>query len=128
MPQQSLPDARPVAKRLSEIVYKAHKNPNFALIYGQRKTNQLLYAGFGTLAEGIYRMQDAITDSLNDLSSSLETRLEDLVSTSRAQANIISSLTDHVASSTEAQREYEKDSLNEEKKQTEILENMRRDR
>lgn len=111
MPKGELPDARPIAVRLSKIVRQAQKDFQFATIYEQRKTNQLLYAGFGTLASAIDRMQTSIVDALEDLSTSLNTTLDDLVSASNAQVDMLSTLTDHIESSAEAQREFESDLL-----------------
>lgn len=88
MPKGEFPDARPVAVRLSNVVRQAQKDFQFATIYEQRKTNQLLYAGFGTLASAIDRMQTLIVDALEDLSTSLDTTLNDLISVSNAQADM----------------------------------------
>ena len=126
MPKGELPDARPVAVRLSKVVRQAQKDFQFATIYEQRKTNQLLYAGFGTLASAIDRMQASIIDALEDLSTSLNTTLNDLVSVSNAQADILSTLTEHTSTSAEAQREFEKDSLEESEKQSQMLDNIQR--
>jgi hypothetical protein len=128
VPEDGFPDARPVAKRLSEIVRKGQRDFQFATLYEQRKTNQLLYTGFGTLAAGIERMQHAITDALEDLSNSLGSRLDDLVRSSHALADRVSTLTDEVASGAQAQREFEKDALGEAKKQSKMLDNIQRDR
>lgn len=126
IPKGKLPDARPIAERLSNIVRKAQKDFQFATIYEQRKTNQLLYAGFGTLATAIDRMQNSIVDSLENLSTSLNTTLDDLVITASAQADMLSTLTDQVTSAAEAQREFNEDSLDESKRQSRMLDNIQR--
>lgn len=98
MPLGELPDARPVAARLSQIVRRAQKDFQFATIYEQRKTNQLLYAGFGTLASAIDRMQTSIVEALEDLSVSLNTTLDSLVTVSQAQADMMASSLDEARS------------------------------
>lgn len=128
IPEGQLPDARPVAGRLSRVVRDGQKDYQFASIYEQRKTNQLLYAGFGTLAAGIAQMQSAIVGALDDLSVSLGSVLEELVSSSYAQAEAVSDLADSFSGSAEAQREYEEDSMKESKKQTGMLDNIQRGR
>ena len=127
-PHGDLPDARPVVARLSKIVRRAQTDFQFAVIYEQRKTNQLLYAGFGTLASAIEHMADSIASALDDLSSSLSMRLDDLLSSSKSQADLINGLTDHVGSSSDAQRRFEKKLLQETKKQSEMLDNIQRDK
>lgn len=88
IPIGDLPDARPIATRLSKVVRQAQKDFHFATIYEQRKTNQLLYAGFGTLASAIDRMRASITEALEDLSSSLNIQLDSLISVSEASLDV----------------------------------------
>jgi hypothetical protein len=83
-PDRQLPDARPAAARFAAIVRKAQTNFQFAVIYEQRKTNQLLHAGFGTLGAAIYSLGESIGKSLDTLSLALNTKLDKLV-TDRAQ-------------------------------------------
>jgi len=85
LPEGELPDARPVAQRLSQIVRTAQKNFQFATIYEQRKTNQLLYAGFGTLGAAISTLGSALTSSLQELSESVHSSLDDILQTTRDQ-------------------------------------------
>ena len=126
MPLGELPDARPVAARLEEVVRQAQSDFQFSMIYEQRRTNQLLYTGFGTLASAIDRMQSSIGDALGDLATSLNTTLGELVSASNAQADALNVLSEHVASNVEAQRGFERDSLAESKRQSEMLDNIQR--
>lgn len=60
--------------RLHEVVRLAQRNFQFASIYEQRKTNQILTAGFTTLAQALEGIGDRICNSLADLGS----RIEDL--------------------------------------------------
>ncbi|MGH6826224.1 hypothetical protein [Methyloceanibacter sp.] len=66
------------AGRLKQIVRKAQRNFQFATIYEQRRTNEILIAGFTSLGEAIHgvgeRLQEsveALGDQINDLSSSI---------------------------------------------------------
>jgi len=112
MPKGGLPDARPVALRLTNVVRRAQRDFQFATIYEQRKTNQLIYAGFGTLASAIDRMQSSIGEALEDLSRSLNTSLGELLDASNAQRELLNELQDR--------------SLEESKKQSEMLDNIQR--
>ena len=75
MPEDELPDARPVAARLWQIRRQAQRDFQFSMIYEQRRTNQILYDGFGTLEAAIDRMHSSIDDALGDLAISLNTTL-----------------------------------------------------
>jgi len=59
------------AKRMNEIVRAAQRNFQFATIYEQRKTNQILIAGFTNLAQALDRMTWKITTSIGNLDSSI---------------------------------------------------------
>lgn len=115
LPDVQLADARATARRLSSIVRIAQKDFQFATIYEQRKTNQLLHSGFGTLAEAIYGLQDAIVGAIDDLSVSIGMRLDDLIAVSKEQ-------TDHL----EALRAHGATIADESEKQSEMLDNIQR--
>ncbi|MBT9143700.1 MAG: hypothetical protein DDT29_02108 [Dehalococcoidia bacterium] len=59
------------AERMEALVRKAQRNFQFATIYEQRKTNQILVAGFTSLAHALAQMTGQITASINALSSSI---------------------------------------------------------
>jgi uncharacterized protein YfcZ (UPF0381/DUF406 family) len=59
------------AARLKAIVRNAQCDFHFASIYEQRKTNQILVAGFTNLAQALERMSSQITASIDRLSSSV---------------------------------------------------------
>ena len=59
------------AERMKTIVRKAQRNFQFATIYEQRKTNQILIAGFQTLAQALDQMTYQIADSINNLAGSI---------------------------------------------------------
>ena len=124
--RHSLIDAQPVATRLSLIVREAHKDYYFASIFEKKMTNQLLVAGFGTLASAINQMQHSIRSALDDLSANLNIRLGDLLSEYNAQADLIGNLTDQVATNAESRRRFENASLAESKKQSKMIDNIQR--
>ena len=66
-----IPDAKSVANRLREIVRTAQKSPWFAVIYQQRKTNQLLSIGFANLAQALNEIAWRIDESTSTLSMSI---------------------------------------------------------
>lgn len=53
--------------RMERIVHAAHRNIHFATIYEQRRTNQILVAGFTNLADALDQMTFRISRSLDDL-------------------------------------------------------------
>jgi hypothetical protein len=57
--------------RLRAIVRKAHCDRDFAWIYEQRRTNQLLSAGFVTLAQALDEMGRRISTSIDGLSEQI---------------------------------------------------------
>jgi uncharacterized protein YfcZ (UPF0381/DUF406 family) len=60
------------AERMKSIVRTAQCDFHFATIYEQRKTNQILVAGFTSLAQALDRMTLQITASIDDLSGSVD--------------------------------------------------------
>lgn len=110
----ALPDARPAAIRLSAMVRAAQKDFQFATIYELRKTNKLLVAGFKTLALAISDLGDAIYESLNDLSRNLHVSLGELVKQAAADAA--------------HRREFEREVVESQSRQEEMLDNIQRRR
>jgi hypothetical protein len=93
-PEHTLPDARPAAARFAAVVRKAQTNFQFAVIYEQRKTNQLLHAGFGTLGAAIYSLGESINNSLDTLSKALNTKLDVLVKNKAQEREFMKGLHD----------------------------------
>ena len=80
-------DTQTITVRLASIVRRAQSDFQFATIYEQRKTNAILIAGFQTLSDAIYgigaQMVDAIADlagTVDRMSSVLDSRLASLES------------------------------------------------
>lgn len=57
--------------RMETLVQAAHRNFQFATIYEQRRTNQILIAGFVNLTEALNQMACKITASINELAISI---------------------------------------------------------
>jgi len=126
VPETGMPDARPLASRLSNLGRAGQKDFQFATIYEQRKTNQLLYSGFGTLAAGLEKMQYAITDALEDLSNSLGTRLDDILTVSKSHSEAFDKYSEAAKSHFDASATHYKALEEESKKQSEMLDNIQR--
>lgn len=109
------------AKRMESIVRSAQRDFQFATIYEQRKTNQILIAGFTNLADALKEMTWIINNSITDLAASVgETGLRLNESMSKIQSQI-----DHIADDfTKEATEREK----RERKALEMLDNIQRDR
>lgn len=116
------------SKRMSEIVRKAQRNFEFSLIYEQRKTNQILVAGFRSLAQALEEMTWRITSSIDDLTNSVDR----MSSTLNASLQKIHDQTERIAVSAEKHREEvakEASGRGErERKTLEMLDNLQRKR
>lgn len=64
---QGLAASTVTADRMKAIVRKAQANPTFAMIYEQRRTNQLLISGFTNLAQALDGMGRRIAASIEGL-------------------------------------------------------------
>jgi uncharacterized protein YyaL (SSP411 family) len=96
VPHSQLVDARPVADQLSDVVRKAQRDFEFATIYEQRKTNQLIIAGFDSLSDAITHMGQNINDALSHLSGALSIRLDELISESERHTELLRSVSEHM--------------------------------
>jgi len=67
-----LPDPRYTSSRLYEVIRNAQKDFQFASIYEQKRTNELLIHGFKTLGDAIDNMGGRIEQAIINLESSLE--------------------------------------------------------
>jgi len=68
---EKLSVASATAQRMGGVVRSAQRDFQFATIYEQRKTNQILVAGFTNLAHALDQMTWQITSSVDDLSRSV---------------------------------------------------------
>ncbi len=72
------------AERMKPIVRAAQRNFHFATIYEQRKTNQILLAGFTSLANALAQMTFQITARIDDLAGSVDVMTATLNESMRA--------------------------------------------
>lgn len=116
------------AERMKAIVRTAQRNFQFATIYEQRKTNQILVAGFRSLAQALDKMTWQITTSISDLSSSVDLMGSTL---NDSTAAIHSRVSDIAETSSQHQEELKKEALEaavREEKALEMLDNIQRGR
>ena len=116
------------ANRMEPIVRTAQRNFQFAMIYEQRKTNQILIAGFTNLADAIARMTWEVTESINALGDSVNI----MTSALSESIHIISSKMDDTTEKTVQQhKELIKEvseATEQEKKIIKMLDNIQRGR
>lgn len=109
---QTLPDATQTAERMRRIVRKAQKDFKFATIFEQRKTNQLLVAGFSSLGQAINELGDQIDSSLEALGFCIETAVADASSVAAKNiadaASQIESLRGQIAIDSDERRKHDK--------------------
>jgi len=65
-------------RRLSAVVRDAQRNFQFATIFEQRKTNQILVSGFKNLGDALYGMSSRISDDIAKLDRSIMTASDSL--------------------------------------------------
>lgn len=82
---QSIPDGRELSERLGNIVRNAQKDFQFASIFEQRKTNQLLYEGFGTLANSLSEMGSRLQFCISEFGDTLNANLNEAVGIAKKQ-------------------------------------------
>lgn len=120
--------AKPSNERLRYIVRAAQRDFEFATIYEQRKTNQLLVAGFTNLAQALEGMGQRIASSIDDLSSQITymtTSIDNLAEgVSEALATVNSSVQDFSEQSLQRQDE----ALQRHDRALEMLDNIQRRR
>jgi hypothetical protein len=87
------------AARMQNLVRKAQRDFRFSMIYEQRKTNEILVAGFEHLAEALEGMEWEISASIDALTGSVRTAGTTLSETAKM---IDSRLTDLSARASEA--------------------------
>lgn len=75
----SLPDPRPVYNELQRIIRMAQRNFQFALIWEQRKTREVLFMGFRTMEQAIDNLAMTTQSSIFDLQSSVSSDMARLV-------------------------------------------------
>jgi uncharacterized protein YfcZ (UPF0381/DUF406 family) len=120
--------ASETSKRMGGIVRNAQRNFQFSVIYEQRKTNQILVAGFRNLAQALEEMTWRITQSIDDLSTSVGS----MSATLNGSLRQIHDQSDRIANATEGLRADSSTSAAgssaREQKALEMLDNLQRHR
>lgn len=109
------------AERMQSIVRSAQRNFQFAMIYEQRKTNQILVAGFTSLAQALEQMAQSINTAINDLSTSMDRMSSSLTNSMRRIESRIDDISETTSAYLNGQEEHEKQAI-------EMLDNIQRGR
>lgn len=120
--------AEPTSSRLKEIVRKAQRDFQFATIYEQRKTNQILIAGFTNLAQALDTMQTQLSESIDGLVASVDSLS---AQTSAGLDRISDQLKVNAADAASHQQEslkFSRDAGAREQRVVEMLDNIQRHR
>ncbi len=105
------------AERMQSIVRKAQRNFQFAMIYEQRKTNQILVAGFTSLAHALNEMTQSITSAIDDLAISVD-----------GMSSNVNRIGQKIDSISETTKEYIEEQAAREERTIEMLDNIQRGR
>lgn len=84
-PAHVLPDPAPLAENLAKLVREAQKDFQFASIFEQRRTNQLLLRGFTSLNESIRQLGSGLAMSIGHLSQTVNSSMANLLLEQREQ-------------------------------------------
>ena len=109
------------AERMQAMVRKAQRNFEFSQTYLQIRTNQILVAGFTSLAQALDQMTQSITTSI----SSLVTSVDSMSSSLNNSMIRIESRMDDISETTS---DYHKEQTSREEKTIEMLDNIQRGR
>ncbi len=83
-----LPDPANTRQRMIALYRQAQKDRYFAIVYEQRRTNEILTAGFRSLGQAIEGLTDRVADAIRELSVSLDCRLVSLESSLESTAAV----------------------------------------
>lgn len=75
-----VPDTYATNQRMTAFFRRAQKDPHFAHIYEQRRTNTILIEGFRSLGDALNNLGDRIEFELRSLQDTIDFRLSDLES------------------------------------------------
>ena len=116
------------ANRMKSIVRKAQSNFQFATIYEQRKTNQILVAGFTNLAQALEYMTQRISGSIGDLANSVDAMALTLRDSTRSIHSQIGNLAQTNIQHQEQWMRESSDRAQREKEALRMLDNIQRGR
>ncbi len=109
------------AERMQAMVRKAQRDFEFAMIYEQRKTNQILVAGFENLAQALEEMTWQITASIDGLAGSVRVMTSTLNESMRAIHSRLGDIAEMTGKQDDERAERERKAL-------EMLDNIQRRR
>lgn len=89
---QGMVVANTIADRMQPLVREAQRNFEFAMIYQQRRTNQLLVAGFKGLAQAVDALGARITLSIDSLSDQVTSLIDQIANMSSSIDRSLSGL------------------------------------
>ena len=81
-----LPDPAATHKRLVMLYNQAQLNPQYALVYEQRRMSTILLAGFSSLGQAIEGLGDRTIDAITHLRTAVDCRLVSIESSLEASA------------------------------------------
>jgi uncharacterized protein YfcZ (UPF0381/DUF406 family) len=116
------------ANRMAAIVRNAQRNFQFATIYEQRKTNQILVSGFINLAQALGQMTSRITSSIEELSSSMDLMTSTIDESARATHYRQDAIIEATIQSREESSKQASEQANREEKALVMLDNIQRGR
>ncbi|MEY2878170.1 MAG: hypothetical protein RLZZ15_550 [Verrucomicrobiota bacterium] len=117
----SLSDSAFAASRMQGLVRLAQKDFQFATIYEQRRTNQLLVKGFRNLADALEQMTNQIESSIASLTDSFSEIADAHRSNTGDLLDSIDQVRSQMAANSESRRDHEE-------KQRAMLDNIQRRR
>ncbi|MBI4118719.1 MAG: hypothetical protein HY452_00460 [Parcubacteria group bacterium] len=131
-----IPDAITIANRLQKIVRAGQRNFQFAVIYEQRKTNQILVAGFAGLGQALsqiaYRISEStglLSAAIADLSFTVSDTSEKAIEADRENARAVMESIKVIRRQTKTEAETEAEARREyERRELEMLDNIQRRR
>ncbi len=116
------------AERMKAIVRTAQRNFQFATIYEQRKTNQILIAGFTNLAQALDQMTRQITASIAALASSVDVTTSTLNESMHALHSRMGDIAERTSQHHDKLMEEASEGATRERKALEMLDNIQRGR
>jgi hypothetical protein len=80
-----IPDAAEIASRMARMARTAHKDRDFAQVFGAWKTNELLIAGFSSIQDAMSNLSSSLASSIGDLKWTLGDKLDQIAMEQREQ-------------------------------------------
>ena len=124
----ALPDPTHTTNRMQAIVRKAQCNFQFAMIYEQRKTNNILKHGFMSLSSAISDLGSEVCSSIHELRDSVASGFETLSEQQIATRESIESAVSEIRSGNEAAGKAAKEQKGRDEAAAAMLDNIQRRR